>query len=76
MYPAEHGWPVALESLCLFPEGTTFRPIGDIDRCVLFVAEEFEANRDPFSEQNFHVAVWHEDLLELVNLGKGAGWRH
>ena len=75
MYPVEHGWLVALASLGSFPEGTRFRPIDDIDHCVLLLAEAEGISRDKhaFSGQNFHVALWHEDVLALVDKGYATG---
>lgn len=37
----------------------------DIDRCVLFMAELKCNKPNKYDEKNFHLAVWHEDLLEL-----------
>lgn len=74
-YPLEHGWDIALTALGMFPRGTTFRAIDDIDQCLLFVAEinPKEPVRDNFDERNFHVALWHEDLLDLARQGLIAG---
>jgi hypothetical protein len=70
MYPAEHGWLMALRSLGMFPAGTLFSPIDDIDRCFLLGADGFAPDKDdPFSERNFHVALWHDDVLELLRRG-------
>ena len=70
MYPEEHGADLALLWLTAFPRATTFRRIDDIDRCNLFLAEVKHSNRsDPFDGRNFHVAIWHEDLLELQRRG-------
>jgi hypothetical protein len=68
MYPEEHGADLALLWLTSFPEGTVFEVISDIDRCVLFLAKVATATKDPFDEKNFHVAVWHKDLLELAEV--------
>lgn len=73
-YPAEHGWDVALVSFGNFPRGTQFIAIDDIDRCVLFLVRgqtRFEA--EPFNARNFHVAAWHDDLLELNSRGLVSG---
>lgn len=64
-YPAEHGWEVALVTLGNFPIGTRFRAIDDIDRCLLFVADGTVRGGDDFSPEAMHIAIWHEDLLEL-----------
>jgi hypothetical protein len=74
-YPAEHGWDVALEAFGMFPRGTSFKAIDDIDRCLLFVAQiEGEgSNLDPLDDRHFHVAAWHDDLLTLSHNGLLAG---
>lgn len=70
MYPEEHGADLALLWLTAFPQGTRFKRIDDIDRCNLFMADVKCSNQaDPFDERNLHVAVWHEDLLELRKRG-------
>jgi hypothetical protein len=73
MYPAEHGGGTTLASLGSFPEGTVFEPISDIDMCLLLLARGYGQSTDPFDEQAFHVAVWHEDLviLQEKNLVEG-----
>ena len=82
MYPEEHGDDIALLWLTAFPAGTVFMEIDDIDKCVLLLAEP-ATKHDPYDERNFHVAIWHEDLLELstkgfvtgVNATTECGWR-
>lgn len=70
MYPEEHGAELALLWLTAFPQGTRFKRIDDIDRCNLFMADVKCSNTaDPFDERNLHVAVWHEDLLDLQSRG-------
>jgi hypothetical protein len=64
-YPAEHGAGMALASFGSFPGGTRFQPISDIDRCLLFYVHGYGQHKDLFSEEAFHVAAWHEDLLVL-----------
>lgn len=68
-YPAEHGTRVALESLGMFPEGTRFAQLDDIDQCVLLVAEGIGRGEDPFGAGRFHVAIWHQDLIGLARSG-------
>ena len=68
-YPEEHGWQLPLLWFSIFPTGTRFNPIDDIDRCVLFLADLKCNKSDKFDESNFHVAVWHEDLLALQSQG-------
>jgi hypothetical protein len=53
----------------MFPAGTAFKPLDDIDRCVLLLAQGLSTNKDPFSAKNFHVALWHNDALELARRG-------
>jgi hypothetical protein len=69
VYAIQHGWFAALASLGMFPAGTVFTLLSDIDRCVLLLANGISTADDPFSGQNFHVALWHEDVLELVRRG-------
>jgi hypothetical protein len=64
-YPVEHGAGTALASFGSFPDGTLFRPIDDIDQCLLFSVDGYAKFEDPFDERAFHVAAWHEDLLVL-----------
>jgi len=64
-YPEEHEWELPLLWLSIFSLRTKFIAIDDIDRCVLFVAVLKCNKPDHFDEKNFHLAVWHEDLLEL-----------
>jgi len=54
-----------LETLGSFPETTEFFEIDDLDSCKLLNVGGVRAGKDPFDELNFHVAVWHEDLVEL-----------
>ncbi|MEU6779326.1 hypothetical protein ABZ912_08975 [Nonomuraea angiospora] len=72
-YPREHGWQVFLATIGSFPEGTVFRPIDDIDRCTLFVAENYENRREDFHPRRLHVAAWHEDVLAADDLGLVTG---
>lgn len=73
VYATQHGSISALASLCMFPAGTAFSLVSDIDRCVLFLAEDISKNKDPLSEANFHVALWHEDALDLARSGLVSG---
>ena len=66
VYPEEHGANLVLFWLTAFPNGTAFKSIDDIDRCSLFLADVKYSNRaNQSDERNFHVAVWHDDLLSL-----------
>ena len=47
-YPAEHGWGAALASFGMFPEGTQFARIDDIDQCLLFIAPAYSRSPDEF----------------------------
>jgi hypothetical protein len=57
----------------MFPVGTIFKPLDDMDRCVLLLAQGLSTNKDPFSAKNFHVALWHADALELGRRGLAQG---
>jgi hypothetical protein len=72
-YPIEHGWHMALVMLGSFPQGMKFKLIDDIDRCALFLVLGFREYEDPFDERAYHVAIWHEDLLEANRLGLVGG---
>ena len=59
-YPEEHGAQPTLFCLTMFPRGTRFLGIDDIDRCCLFLADLKSTKKDDvFDDRNFHVAVWH-----------------
>jgi hypothetical protein len=61
--------------LGIFPAGTQFRAIDDIDRCLLFVDRTHSrfAEADAYDSRNLHVALWHDDLLELGRRGLATG---
>jgi len=68
IHPEEHGAELALLWLTAFPQDTLFKRIDDIDRCFLFLADVKSSIRsDLFDRRNFHVAIWHEDLLALAD---------
>jgi len=69
MYPAEHGWSIALESLAQFPDGEEFWVIDDIDQCFLFFVGDPDGVKNPYEERHFHVAIWHADVVELFEKG-------
>ena len=70
IYPEEHGPDLALIWLTAFPPKTIFKRIDDIDRCNLFLACIKNTNDSkPFDSKNFHVAIWHNDLLDLQSKG-------
>ncbi|MFC1918839.1 hypothetical protein ACFLWW_02555 [Chloroflexota bacterium] len=70
IYPEEHGSDLALVWLTAFPPRTIFKMIDDIDRCNLFLACIENTKEDkPFDPKNFHVAIWHNDLLFLQDQG-------
>jgi len=77
VYPAGHGWCIALHSLAVFPANTRFRQIDEIDKCFLCVAVGagscLEPEGDLYDQRWFHVAVWHDDLLELRKRGLVSG---
>jgi len=68
-YAVEHGWKYSLVTLGQFPHGTTFKAIDYIDQCYLFAVGGLREGDDKFDAPLFHVALWHEDVLELLNLG-------
>lgn len=78
-YPEEHGESTALRAFGMFPIGTRFEMLDDVDQAVLFIAYPPESqtgtrvNKDPWKAVGRHVAVWHEDLLELQDSGRIVG---
>ena len=76
-YPLGHGWEPALRSLAIFPPNIRFRQIDAIDQCFLFVATGIGPRLEPqgnlYNANWFHVAVWHEDLIELHERGLVSG---
>ncbi|MFI7081049.1 hypothetical protein ACIBO1_27475 [Micromonospora sp. NPDC049903] len=46
-----------------------FERIDDIDRCVLLLVKGYKRYENPYDEQAFHVAIWHDDLLEARDRG-------
>jgi hypothetical protein len=77
VYPAGHGWQLALRSLAVFLPNTRFRQIDSIDECFLCVAVGagscLEPEGDLYDQRWFQVAVWHDDLLELRRRGLVSG---
>lgn len=69
MYPPGIGWKIALKTIGNFPKGTIFYEIDDIDRCKLLINQEPNKLSDPFDNNHYHIAVWHEDLIELKDKG-------
>jgi hypothetical protein len=75
VYPAGHGWELALQSLSLFPPDIRFVELSEIDQCFLLIARGAGKNftqqngDDLFHEKWFHVAVWRKDLTELHRRG-------
>ena len=68
-YAIEHGRAYSLERLGQFPGGTRFFGIGDIDQCLLLRVGPPHPGRDSFDARHFHVALWHEDVLDLFRNG-------
>jgi len=69
MYPKGIGWEIALKSMGNFPKGADFYEIDDIDRCKLLINVDPQKIGDPYNYQNYHLAIWHEDLIELKRKG-------
>lgn len=70
IYPEENGADIALLWLTVFKPNTVFKCIDDIDCCCLFIADVNSDNlAQPFDIKNFHLAVWHEDILYLNENG-------
>lgn len=68
-YAIEHGVEYSLERLGQFPPATRFFVLDDIDQCILMrMGEPIRTDAD-FDARVFHVALWHEDLLQLFRQG-------
>lgn len=60
--------------LSLFSPETKFLILDDVDKSMLLAADVSGINtKDIYSEKNFCIAVWHEDLLEMHERGIIAG---
>jgi hypothetical protein len=68
-YPSGSGWEIALRTFGYFPKETEFYKIDDIDTVVLFINENPKSLKDCFDYKYYHIAIWHEDLIELKRLG-------
>ncbi|MGI4864295.1 MAG: hypothetical protein ACRYFZ_10265 [Janthinobacterium lividum] len=73
IYPKGSGWEVALKTLGNFPLDTKFYQVDDIDRCKLLININPKSIADPFNYDNYHAAIWHEDLVELHNMNFVSG---
>jgi hypothetical protein len=66
-YPEGDDFYTPLLQLTVFPPGTEFLVISDIDQSYLFAADvEGKSLDDPYNEKHYHVAIWYEDLRELL----------
>ena len=69
-YPQGDDFHAPLIQLTVFPPGTDFAVVDDMDQSFLLVADvEGRPLKDVYHEKHFHVAVWHEDLLEMHRRG-------
>ncbi len=68
-YPIGNSWKAALYTLGIFPDGTTFFEIDDIDKCKLLLNRNPSEINDPYDFKYYQIAVWHEDLIELKRKG-------
>jgi hypothetical protein len=68
-YPAGHGWPIALQSLAMFPRSARFVVDDDIDQCFLLRATGFGScstlKPEQVTKHGYFVAIWREDLNQL-----------
>lgn len=73
-YPEGEDFRTPLLQLTAFPPGTQFHVVDDIDRSLLLIADvQCWAPDKPLDPCNFHVSVWHEDLVEMCRRGYIAG---
>jgi len=70
-YPPGNGVRVALAVLTDFPDDVDLFRIDWIDACTLFVVGAVKG--DKFSKNHFHVAIWDDDIRELVTCGYVSG---
>ncbi|MEO9871178.1 hypothetical protein [Ekhidna sp.] len=75
IYPPGMGWKLALTTMANFPNGTSFYQIDDIDKCILFVDSDPGNLTDVYDYKNYHLAMWHEDLIELQEMSLIEGVR-
>ena len=69
-YPEGDDFRIALLQLTVFPMGTRFVVVDDIDSSLLLVADvRRRVPGKPFDPKNFHIAVWYQDLVELDRRG-------
>jgi len=69
IYPFGIGWEIALRTFGAFPLGTAFYEVDDIDKCKLLINQDPTNLKTPYDYKYFHIALWHEDLIELKELG-------
>ena len=76
-YPAGHDVDPALDALCTLPPGTRFAAIDDIDQSLLLVASDHRkpGEADEYDPDNYHAALWHDDLRALRDQGLVVGFR-
>ncbi|WP_409342326.1 hypothetical protein [Paenibacillus sp. MBLB4367] len=60
IYPPGHGWVIALEVLCNYPDNTRFHLDDGVDFCKLFKVG---------MSGEFYVSIWDEDLIVLKRQG-------
>lgn len=69
-YPQGEDFRATLLQLTAFPVDTAFKAMDHIDRSALLIACVRGARvQDPFSTNNFHIAAWYNDLIELDKRG-------
>jgi hypothetical protein len=68
-YAIEHGKEYAIERVGQFPKGTSLFGIDDIDQCILFRVGARDPKKNDYDESLLHIALWHEDILELFAEG-------
>lgn len=72
-YAVAHGSTYSLLTLGQFPIGTRFTKLDEIDACVLFLVQVKPTSKDPYDKSQLHVALWREDLGDLIDAGHVAG---
>jgi hypothetical protein len=64
-YPPGIGWKIALQNLGNFPHETNFYELDDIDKCKLLINQNPKELKNPYNYDNYHLAIWHEDMITL-----------
>lgn len=68
-YPVGEGYEYALQTLGSYPKESMFFEVSDIDRCLLLMNKCPKKQTNPFDPSHHHCAIWHIDLINLLDRG-------